>query len=323
MFRTELLITPSPNPITYADNVLTLGSCFSQCMGHLLEYHKFNVAANLFGTVFNPLSAHTLLQYAAVNRQVSEAELTLHQELWSHYDFHSSFSSPQAHEVVASINSTIGQVSTFLKKKPIILLTYGTALVHLHKENNALVSNCHKHPSSWFERKLLSVEEIITDFTSLKKRLGQCRFILTVSPVRHTRDTLPLNNVSKSTLRLACHQLSLLFDEVEYFPSQEIMLDDLRDYRFYSPDMIHPSQVAEEYIWNKFCEAYFTPETRQLVERVNQLQTRIKHQAIHPETESHKKFLDKLKEDLGHPDFQNIDFSYELSQIENQLNQRS
>jgi hypothetical protein len=321
MFRTELVIAPSPHPVTYQDSILTLGSCFSQCMGRMLEFHKFKVASNPFGTVFNPQSVHTLLRYAADNHQVSESELTLHQELWSHYDFHSSFSSAIKEEVVKKINAAIKQVSTFLEKKPIILLTYGTAMVHEYKDTDKIVSNCHKHPSSWFNRRLLSVEEIVSDFTNLKNHLGEVRFIITVSPVRHTRDTLPLNNVSKSTLRLACHHLSLSFDEVEYFPSQEIMLDDLRDYRFYSSDMIHPSGVAEEYIWIKFCEAYFSPETRRLVEKVNHFQTRMEHQAVNPNTKSHKKFLRKLQEDLGHPDFKTINFSNEKALIEEQLKQ--
>jgi hypothetical protein len=176
-----------------------------------------------------------------------------------------------------------------------LIITFGTAFIYKLKSNNEIVANCHKQPSYNFTKELLTVEEIIVSFelflNQFKIQNSKLKIILTVSPVRHTKDTLTLNSVSKSILRIACHELSKQFSNVSYFPSYEIMLDDLRDYRFYKEDMIHPTEVAEEYIWNKFSDVFFESETKQLIKEWSSVSMALNHKPFREDSEEYKIFL--------------------------------
>ncbi len=285
-------------------------------MGDLLERYKFTALSNPFGTVYNPLSIHQLLLRAAENRQVTTNELVEYQGIYSHYDFHSEFSGLDPEAVVSRINEQIGRVADFLPSCDTIIMTYGTAFSYRLTNGKGIVSNCHKHPGHWFDRVLLTPEEVVQDFRELRNTLPSVRFILSVSPVRHTRDTLPLNNVSKSILRYATHQLAA--EDTDYFPSFEIMMDDLRDYRFYDRDLIHPSQVAEEYIWSKFLEVYVSEDDQSLLRRTASLQKQLAHRPNHPGSAAYRTFLDRMKSEAEALSA-HIDLSPELSEIRDKI----
>lgn len=300
-FRTEFSTRLQNNTIPLSSKILTLGSCFADGIGKKFSDNKFQTLANPFGTTYNPISIHKLVNLALSNQMPSEESYLLNSEVHSHYDFHSSLSALSREELKKNIKERIGSVHTFLTDCDFLFLTYGTSLVY-QLENGETVSNCHKQPSSLFRKTLLNQQTIVDSFKmmyeSIKKVNPKIRIILTLSPVRHIKDTLELNSVSKSVLRIVCHQLSSHYDDVDYFPAYEIMMDDLRDYRFYSSDMIHPSADAEDYIWNKFSETYFTKETQEVLKTWNEVKRSMNHKPFHAESASHQKFLKDTKAKL-------------------------
>lgn len=295
MFRTEVHVPPSPFKINLTDNILTVGSCFSDSIGIELAQNKFTVSINPFGTNYNPHSIHKSLLYAVDNVAVPETSFIENKGVFSNFDFHSNFSALEKQEVEKSINETIGSTHAFLKNAQWIFITYGTAWVYERKDTGDIVANCHKVPSSNFNKKLLSQKKVVASFsefyTALKKTNPTCKIILTVSPVRHLKDTLPLNSISKSVLRLACLTITETYTDVIYFPSYEIMMDDLRDYRFYKSDMIHPNEEAERYIFTKFSETYFDTATEQFIKQWQPLRSALNHKPILAASPGHQQFL--------------------------------
>lgn len=311
-FRTELLIPPSPFQLGLASSVLTMGSCFAQVIGDRLVANKIRTLSNPFGTLFNPISIHKLLLQASQQSPAADNWI-LHQGRWYHFDYHSQFSGAQKADVEQQIRHTITETHAFIQQTDVFILTYGTAWVYARKDpsvprlakattptphteiESGIVANCHKVPASHFDRFLASTEQIISSFAKLYAALKTLRpsaqIILTVSPVRHTRDTIPLNQVSKSLLRVSCHELTQRFADVHYFASYELMMDDLRDYRFYQADMIHPNEVAEEYIWQKFTSAYLTPEAQTFLEEWKAIQQALQHRPFQPDSVAHQQFL--------------------------------
>ncbi|QHL87109.1 hypothetical protein GU926_06565 [Nibribacter ruber] len=298
-FRTELFPTLSPHPISLDQGVMTLGSCFSDGMGQQLQQYKGRALVNPFGTVFNPLSAHALLTRSITyNTQDLHTGLVEREGLWFHYDFHSSFSHSQAEGLLAQLTEAIEQTHRFLEKTRVLLLTWGTAFVYERLDTGQPVSNCHKILQKQFTKRLLTVEEILQSFQQMQQLL-QASFpavktVLTVSPVRHAKDTLVLNSVSKSTLRLAAHVAQEQMEHVSYFPAYELLLDDLRDYRFYGSDLLHPSPIAEAYIWEKFAAAFLDQEFNQFIKTWQQIQRDLAHRPFQPESQSHQRFLHQL-----------------------------
>lgn len=290
-FRTEINCSPGQS-IELQHKILTLGSCFADQFGSWLQTNKFQVLTNPFGTVYNPISIHTLL--------TSALDLTLEQELflerdgyWFHHHYHSLFTDRTKESLGVKINQQQQKVKEFLYQTDVVILTYGTAWVYQLKSNQKRVSNCHKVPGSSFEKKLLSVDEIVDSFQRLVLKVRAIkptvRILLTVSPVRHLKDTLELNSVSKSVLRLACHHLRQ--PGVEYFPAYELLLDDLRDYRFYDRDMIHPSAEARDYINNKFSDRYFSEATKKLIGMLNEVHRALAHKPFQLASPIHQQFL--------------------------------
>ncbi|HEU5289583.1 MAG TPA: GSCFA domain-containing protein [Cyclobacteriaceae bacterium] len=302
MFRTEIIPEASPVKINIKDPILTTGSCFSDAIGTKLFESKFIVLTNPFGVSYNPHSIHKTLRYALHNQAVPENTFAESQELFVNYDFHSSFSSLKKSEIENKIQETVSTAHNFLKHTKWIFITYGTAWVYERKDTGDIVSNCHKLPASGFTKSLLSQKKVLESFdvfySDLKTVNPGCKLILTVSPVRHIKDTLPLNSVSKSVLRLACQTISETCSDVFYFPSYEIMLDDLRDYRFYKADMIHPSAEAEEYIWNKFSDSYFDGITKEFIKKWAPIHTSLQHKAFHAGSTTHQSFLRKTLSQL-------------------------
>jgi GSCFA family len=294
-FRTELSVTRRLSSIELTDNLLTVGSCFADDVGKKLMNHKFSVSANPLGTVYNPVSIHGLLSTALQKTDLSENGFLERDGIFFHYDFHSNWNGKSAAELKSKLNDQLSEVHTALSKAHHLILTYGTAWVYESQETKNVVANCHKMPKGNFEKFLLTQKRIIESFehfyNSLKKLNPACRIILTVSPVRHVKDTLELNSVSKSILRLSCHTLSQTFSDVVYFPTYEIMLDDLRDYRFYKPDMIHPSEQAVDYIWGKFGDSFFSSATKDFIKEWRKIQAALGHRPFHARDSAHQKFL--------------------------------
>lgn len=295
MFRTELTIPLSPSKLNHNSKVLTIGSCFSQVIGEKLLQNKFDTVVNPFGTVFNPISIFRLLENSVSNKFTILDSFVENKGAWFNYQVHSDVYGITKDALNSKLEEKIKQVNEYILKADTLIITFGTAFVYKLKYSNEIVANCHKQPAANFTKELLTVEEIVTSFTKffnqLKIQNSKFKIILTLSPVRHTKDTLILNSVSKSILRTACHELSERFSEVIYFPSYEIMLDDLRDYRFYKEDMIHPTAVAEEYIWNKFSDAYFEEGTKQIIKEWSSVSMALNHKPFREDTEEYKKFL--------------------------------
>lgn len=322
MFRTELHIGPNDHKITLDTPILSIGSCFSNCIGERLAANKFKTLVNPFGIIFNPLSIGKLLQYAIENRMPEDQTYLENQSVFRNYDFHSDFSDISKASLKAKVEKTIHHAGNFLRSAEWLTITPGTAFVYELKENNHTVANCHKMPPALFTKKLLKVEEIIFNFSQLYERIKKInprlKFILTVSPVRHIKDTIDLNSMSKSVLRLAWGQLAARYEEVDYFPSYEIMMDDLRDYRFYKADMLHPTEVAENYIWEKFSQRYFDQETITFLEAWQKIKNAIRHKPFHPDSQAHQQFISQTIHQLKSLSHQ-IDVSDEIALLKKQL----
>ena len=295
-FRTEISC-PASRPISLKDTILTAGSCFADQFGQWLQNNKFDVSVNPFGANYNPISIHKALM-ESVSMELNDRLFIEYEAIWHHFDYHSQWSSLKKEELKTILQKLLQGVNQYLRKMNVLIITYGTAWVYHHKTQNTLVSNCHKIPGKEFEKRLLSIEEIATSFAQLysvlKNIRPEVRIILTVSPVRHIKDTLVLNSVSKAVLRLACHTFSSQYEQVEYFPSYEIMMDDLRDYRFYGRDKIHPNEEAVDYISQKFSDQYFVPEVRSFIQKWQSIQQSMSHRPYHPDSEAHQLFLKDL-----------------------------
>lgn len=294
MFRTEINLTPLPSML-HAQQVITLGSCFSEVIGNRLKQAKFNTLVNPFGTCYNPVSIHRQLQHALLQQSPSPEGYVCVRDIHAHYDFHSAFAALDQQTLAHTLQQRIHEAHQALRQAHWILITYGTAWVYERADNHTIVANCHKMPGHAFRKILLSQKRILDDFAQLHHQLQQhlphAQILLTVSPVRHVKDTLQLNSVSKSVLRLSCQTLTETYTNVHYFPAFEIMLDDLRDYRFYQADLIHPNDQAEQYIWEKFTETLFDKPTQQLVTEWESLRVALAHRPFHPASEGHQRFL--------------------------------
>ncbi|MPR32473.1 GSCFA domain-containing protein [Salmonirosea aquatica] len=318
--RTEVPVNPSDWKIDYQTPVLTVGSCFAEVLGSQLSEYKLPVLNNPFGTVFNPYSIAKLLTMALEGTPPNEELYVQNADgIWLHYDFHSTFWADSREALEEQLKGTLARVRDFLNTSEVLVVTFGTAYVYRYKKNLSLVSNCHKTPQNEFVKELLGYEQLLNLWSNVLRALKHTRkVILTVSPVRHTRDTLPLNQVSKSVLRLLCHRLTEQHANVSYFPSYEMMLDDLRDYRFYEDDLIHPSTWAEEYIFQKFAESYLDSSVREGLEEWDKVRKMMAHRPQHGLTESYRLLLINVKSRLEKM-AETLPVSPEMKQIEDKL----
>ena len=295
LFRTELKVTPSKQQIDLKSRVITQGSCFADAIGDRLATFKVPARVNPFGVIYNPESIHKVLSYSIFNEPLPDHTFIQHQDVFLNYNFHSEFSSLNKEGLTSRLVNTIGSTHYFLKDADWIVLTYGTAWVYKRNDTGEVVANCHKLPPATFTKSLLSSSEILSSFKTFYSQLKtfnpEIRIILTVSPVRHIKDTLALNNVSKSVLVVAAYLIASQYDDVEYFPAYELMMDDLRDYRFYKADMLHPSEEAEDYIWEKFMERYFSSPLKEFAIKWSAILSALRHRPFHPHTRSHQQFL--------------------------------
>lgn len=302
MFRTEIEPQDSSIKIDYQSKILTLGSCFSDSIGQRLTEAKFQSEVNPFGTIFNPLSIFELMELSLERSEVLEAAVLKRDGYYLNYKFHSSFRAKTKDTLHKRMEEALTKVAQQLKEANFIFITLGTAWVYEQNKTHMLVANCHKTPQKEFTRRLLSVEEIVPAFFALKEVINQfnpeVQFIFTVSPVRHTRDTLKLNSVSKSVLRLAAYYMEDMAPDVHYFPAYEIMMDDLRDYRFYEKDLIHPNEQAIDYIWEQFVQTYLAKKDQATLEKWNKLRMALNHKPFNPKSGGHQKFLSKTLDQL-------------------------
>jgi GSCFA family len=301
--QTQITIEPSVFKVNYQMPILTIGSCFAEVMGRQLSEEKLrmNVVANPFGTVFNVISIEKLLTQSIQNSSPSDdLYINLETDGCLHHDFHTMFWAKNQELLKAQLTEKQAIVRDFLIQKPIVIITLGTSLVYKHKASGQTVANCHKVSAAAFEKTLLDYEQTTNSLQNICKILKPfaAHIILTVSPVRHTRDSLQMNQVSKSLLRVACDAVVRVNSDVAYFPSYEIMIDELRDYRFYKEDLIHPSKQAENYIFECFAAAYFDAATKNLAENWQKTYIELSHRTINPQSESHQRFLKKLVERL-------------------------
>ena len=296
MFRTEIPLIPHSQPLPPSARVLTVGSCFAETMGRRLADYKVDALVNPFGTVFNPLAACQLLRAAAGEEADWQQHLVEARGRWQSYDLHAAIGAESPVALLQRIQELVGRTGEFLRTADAVVLTLGTAWVYRLNETGELVNNCHKVPADKFAKELLTPDEIVNAVAEthayLRRARPNLRFILTVSPVRHLKDTLVLNSVSKSALRVACHYLSELLPDVAYFPAYELLLDDLRDYRFYAEDMLHPSKVAEDYLWERFTRTYFNAEFGRFKQEWTALRQALAHRPLYAAAPEHRQFLE-------------------------------
>lgn len=320
-FRTPININ-SGFKLSYADKILMLGSCFTENIGHKLSAAKIDAVINPTGILFNPESIAESIDKAIEGLPVSENDVFEHNGLWSNLMFHGRFSSPDKQDALKKMNDGIELAHKQLMGATVLILTFGTAFVYRNKADGRVVANCHKLPASHFERQILNVQDITNRYSELFERLSvinpKLQIVLTISPVRHLRDGAHANQLSKSTLLLATEQLVQHYGNVHYFPSYEIMMDDLRDYRFYANDMVHPSDVAVDYIWQLLRENCFDQPDLVLMDNISKINAAIEHRPLNPNTDEFKQFIvNQLTavQQLAsqHP---NIDFTHEISHWE-------
>lgn len=297
-FRTSFKALSVNRLITYDKPVFSMGSCFAELLGKRLADGKVTVFANPFGVIYNPVSALGLLASSLKASTVSPEDVLEVRDLFFHYQMHSSIYADSSNSLLNKIEKIQKGVSASLSACSHVFLTWGTSFVYQSNVTQKIVANCHKQPAALFSKRLLGLEEMMRSFDEfyslLKANNPSATIVLTVSPVRHIKDGIPENQLSKSLLRVFCHQLAVKYNDVFYFPSYEWMMDDLRDYRFYGEDMIHPSKVAEDYIWSRFQETFFGPETIEKYEKILKIKASLNHRPFHPHSTAHQQFLKKL-----------------------------
>lgn len=326
-FRTVVPLPKKIPPLQPEQRILLLGSCFSEHLGAALQRHHFQVDLNPFGILYNPASIAAALQRILTGTPFQAEELFFYQERWHSRMHHGDFSAPTAEEALTRINGRLLPAHEAMAATDWLMITFGTSYVYREKEQGGVVANCHKLPEKFFSRSRLSVEEIVEEYSALIKRLLALRptlkLLFTVSPIRHLRDGLHANQLSKATLLLAIDALQERFPEsVFYFPSYEIVNDELRDYRFYAEDMLHPSPTTVSYLWERFGETFFSPETQQFVQEVERVSDGLAHRPIQPDSEATRRFLSNLEQSILElsKKYRTIDFQNELKLCRARLN---
>ncbi len=299
VFRTALLPQKADFDASYQTPTLAIGSCFAENIGARLSDLRFNVSINPFGILYNPISIANCINYLMTNTAFTEKDIFEHQGLWHSWQHHGKFSNSKKAEILRGVNDSLSEARQFFTKANRLIVTLGTAHVFVENQSNTVVANCHKMPAAHFHRKTLSVEDIVASlsrvFNKIAAQKPDFQIIITVSPIRHIRGGLIENQRSKAILLLATHALCEQFSNVHYFPAYEIMMDDLRDYRFYEADMIHPTRQAIDYIWQVFSDTYFTNETKKIMDDVHKVNLMRQHRPLHPDTEGYQQFVNSLK----------------------------
>jgi hypothetical protein len=304
-FTTQIPIPKNENSIDYSSKIVSLGSCFAENMGDKFQYFKFQSVTNPFGIIFNPVSIEKIIKRVITDSLFTEEDVFFHNEQWHCFEVHSDVSDFSKEQLLKNLNQILSETKEHLLEATHIIITYGTAWVYRNTERHLIVANCHKVPQKQFTKELLSVGTIknaIKNTLDLIEKVNpNCNVIFTISPVRHLKEGFIENQVSKA------HLISSLYEKLptencqlntEYFPSYEIMMDELRDYRFYAEDMMHPSSIAINYIWERFKETTISEIAHPTMDSVENIQKSLQHRPFNPNSESHQKFEANLKEKI-------------------------
>ena len=294
-FRTTVKTGDNRSWLHHSDNVVLMGSCFSDNIGAKMRGAFFHATVNPMGTLFNPLSITRAVKRLIDEEPMAGIDLFMQSGVWNSYDFHSRHSMPDKQATIDHMNDCIAKGHEALRDAQLLTITLGTAIVYRLRSTGEVVANCHKVPQHEFERKMATVSEMTRELDEMLNNLHEfnpsLRIILTVSPIRHIADGLDTNSLSKAALRVAIHEAIACHSEYcDYFPSYEIMLDDLRDYRFYSSDMVHPSDVAVEYIWQAFQATYLDDHSALAVARCERVHKRLQHRPMSTNRETVERF---------------------------------
>lgn len=297
LFRTSFIPEKSSLSVHHNQSVILFGSCFSAHIGERLEKSGFNCQINPFGVLYNPISIAQAIERCFQNKPYSADELMKYQGLWLSLDHHGSYSKPDQTETLQGINEEISSTNSKFRQTPLLVVTLGSAHVYREKQTRRIVGNCHKIPARNFTKELLSVEAIVERFSACLALLSSSnpslQVVFTISPVRYLSDGFFENQLSKAILHLSVAKLMERFPQVHYFPAFEIMMDDLRDYRFYADDMLHPSPVAVNYIWEQLGKTYFSRETQALAEEIVALHKAAEHRPFQKDSEAYLTFLNQ------------------------------
>nr|WP_315222366.1 GSCFA domain-containing protein [uncultured Flavobacterium sp.] len=299
-FRTQIPISKANNPIDYNSKIVSIGSCFAENMADKFDYFKLQNATNPFGIIFNPVSIENIIRRVIEQDFFTEKDIFFHNDLWHCYEVHSELSDPNKDHFLENLNQIIQTTTSQLSSATHLIITYGTSWIYRNTESNNIVANCHKVPQKQFFKELLSVDVIlksIQNTVDLIRTLNpNINFIFTISPVRHIKDGFVENQRSKSHLIVALHEtFDLGLSAFNYFPSYEIMMDELRDYRFYAEDMLHPNQLAINYIWQRFSESFIDETAFTTMNQILEIQKGLTHRSFNPNSEQHQAFLSKLR----------------------------
>ncbi|MEM0938289.1 MAG: GSCFA domain-containing protein [Bacteroidota bacterium] len=315
--KLDFPIQPSFKKLKLPDAIYLIGSCFSSEIGKKLLSNKFQVLSNPLGTIFNPSSIFKILS-GNIDPTNSVEKNGIHY----HWDAHSKISSLDFQHLQQTIQEKIATSEKFLQKSKWLIITFGTAWTYKQRSSKNIVANCHKVDTSEFYKELLDVKLIVDAFRDFKMHIIKINpyinIILTVSPVRHTRDGLVENNRSKARLIEAVHDIVERFENVDYFPAYELMIDELRDYRFYATDLVHPSDQAVDYLWTRLAETYFSDETLSFIKEWQQIETALNHKPFQLKSKAHQKFLAETLAKLEKLN-EKVDLSVEMEEIKSQI----
>ena len=302
-FTTKIPIEKYQSPIYYNSKIVSLGSCFAENMGAKFDYFKFQNTTNPFGIIFNPVSIEKLLNRIVHKIEFTKNDIFFHNDFWHCYEVHSELSNPNKEDFLNELNRIVQNSNNLITQATHLIITYGTSWVYRNKSSENIVANCHKVPQNLFEKEILStdiIQKSIENTINLIQEVNpNCNFIFTISPVRHIKDGFVENQQSKAHLITALQSSMQNIKSANYFPSYEIMMDELRDYRFYADDMLHPSQTAIDYIWIKFFENYVSETEFATMNQVCEIQRSLKHRPFNPNSESHQKFLKNLQQKIA------------------------
>jgi len=299
-FKLTLAAKPTDNKIFYPNKIMLVGSCFTENIGAKFQHHLFDTNENAHGILFNPISVQNAIIDYLDNKQYTTEDLFILNEVWNSWHHHSRFSGLTQQQALEKINTSINNAHSFLKKANHLIITLGSAWLYTLNENapshkGLVVANNHKAPAQWFEKKLMNVSELTVNLKSLVGRLKSfnphLNIIFTISPVRHLREGLVENNRSKAVLIQAVHEIVGIETNVDYFPAYEYVIDDLRDYRFYAEDLVHPNYAATNYVWEKFVETYMSHETQIVMKQIAELQLAKQHKPFFSGSNEHQKFI--------------------------------
>lgn len=302
-YRTVITPPRAPISMSHQDRIVSIGSCFSENIGRKLSDYKFNIQINPFGQQYNPHSVTNALLRLLNPVPYSEKDLVYHDELYHSFDHHGDYSRPSIQATLEAINQNLLKASEDLKRATLLLLTFGTSHVFRLKQSGKIVSNCHKLSGGQFERDLLNPGEIsgkLEDaLQELRKVNPNVKVMLTISPVRYFAFGHYENSVSKGHLFTAIHALQQAHREYYYFPAYELVMDDLRDYRFFAEDMLHPNYEATNYVWQSLCQTLMSKNTRELLRSIEEVLMAARHRPRNPNSEAHRKFVKKVLDKIA------------------------